>query len=60
MAIYGYVAINKMGREMKGSLEGDSVEIVQASLKKQGLIPIEIKEQNLFTRDLNISFGGTE
>ena len=58
MAIYGYVAINKRGREMKGSLEGDSVEIVQASLKKQGLIPIEIKEQNLFTRDLNISFGG--
>lgn len=58
MAIYGYIAIDKAGKEIKGSMDADSDEKAGDTLRGQGLIPIELKEQNLLTKDFNIEIGG--
>ena len=57
MATYGYTAIDKLGKEIKGSVEGDNENIAMASLRQKGLLPIEVREQNLLTRDLSFDFG---
>ena len=58
MAAWGYVAIDKGGKEIKGSKDADNKELVLRDLKNQGLIVLEITEQNMLTRDINIDFGG--
>lgn len=58
MASYGYEAINNVGKVVKGSIEADSPDKVRLELKQQGLTLVEIKEQNLLTKDFNIEIGG--
>lgn len=58
MADWGYVAIDKSGKEVKGSTQGNSEEQITRELKSQGLIVLEVTEQNAMTRDINIDFGG--
>lgn len=55
MADFSYIAIEKSGREVRGSMEADSREKVEVKLRGQGLIPLEIQEQNAFQKD--IKFG---
>lgn len=57
MASYGYEAINKMGKEVKGSMDADSIEQAREKLKQQGFIVISLKEESLLTKDINISLG---
>ena len=56
MANFSYVAIDKMGKEKKGSIEADSKEKALASLKAQGLTPMSVTAQTFLTQDINISF----
>ena len=58
MASYGYEAIDKAGKVIKGSAEAESMEKARLELKQQGLTLLEIKEQGLLTKDINIEFGG--
>lgn len=58
MAAYGYEALDTNNKVVKGSIEADSVDRARAELKQQGLILLEIKEQNVFTKDVNIEIGG--
>ncbi len=58
MAVYGYRAVNKLGKEVKGSIEGDNKEHVRAKLIKMKLTVISIEEQSIWTQDLNIQIGG--
>lgn len=58
MATWGYVAIDKSGKETKGSRDADSKEQVTRELKNQGMIVLDITEQNALTKDINIDFGG--
>lgn len=58
MAIYGYEVIEKSGKALKGSIDADSMEKARIELKKQGLIIVKLKEQNLLTKDINIEIGG--
>lgn len=58
MASYGYEAIDKAGKVLKGSVDAESVEKARLDLKQQGLTLLEIKEQGLLTRDINIEIGG--
>lgn len=58
MAKYGYEAINKLGAEIKGTIEGNSKEEAIGKLKNQGLIIISVKEQSFLTQDINIQIGG--
>ena len=58
MATWGYVAIDKSGKELKGSRDGDNIEQVTRDLKNQGLIILELNEQSMLTKDISFDFGG--
>lgn len=58
MAAWGFVAIDKSGKEIKGSREADNEEQALRELKAQGLIVLEITEQNALTKDISIDIGG--
>lgn len=58
MASWGFVAIDKGGKEIKGSKEADSEEQVLRELKAQGLIVLDVTEQNALTKDISIDIGG--
>lgn len=57
MATWGYVAIDKTGKEIKGSKEADNQEIIRRELKNQGLIVLEITQQNALTKDISLDFS---
>ena len=57
MASYGYEVINKMGKEMKGSIDADSIEQAREKLKQQGFIVLSLKEESFLTKDITISIG---
>ena len=58
MADWGYVAIDKSGKEIKGSKTADTEEQVSRELKAQGLIVIEIKQQGMLSKDIELDMGG--
>lgn len=58
MADWGYVAIDKSGKEVKGSKSADNAEQVSKELKNQGLTVLEIKEATALTKDISFDFGG--
>lgn len=57
MASYGYEALNKLGKTVKGSMDADNEEQVRIKLKQQGLVVLSLKEENLLTKDINITIG---
>lgn len=58
MASYGYEAVDKAGKIVKGSVEADNEEKAKAEVKQQGLTLLEIKAQSALTKDINIQIGG--
>lgn len=58
MASWGYVAIDNTGKELKGSMEAENGELVTRALKNQGLIVLEVTQQNMMNKDINIDLGG--
>ena len=58
MATWGYVAIDKSGKEVKGSRDADNREAATRDLKNQGLIVLELNEQSVLTKDISFDFGG--
>ncbi len=58
MATWGYVAVDKSGKEIKGSRDAESKEQAARELKNQGLIVLELTEQSLLTKDISFDFGG--
>ena len=47
---YTYVAVDQNGREKRGRIEAQSSEEVSQQLKKDGLFPVEIKEQGVLNK----------
>lgn len=58
MAAYGYEALDRAGKTIKGSIDADTIDKAKSELKQQGYTLLNIKEQSLLTRDLNIEIGG--
>lgn len=58
MASYGYEAIDAAGKTVKGSMEADNIDKVRSDLRNQGLTVMDVKEQSLLTKDINIDIGG--
>ena len=58
MASYGYEAIDASGKTVKGSIEADNIDKARSDLKGQGLTVMNVKEQSIFTKDINIDIGG--
>lgn len=56
MPSFGYIAIDRAGVEVKGSLEVENKEKVAQEIKRMGMTPVEITEQSIWTRDLDFSF----
>ena len=54
MATYGYKAITKAGKEVKGSLEADNKDLAMAELRRQELTVIDLGEQSFLTKDIDI------
>lgn len=57
MANFSYVAIDKMGKEKKGSIEAEDKEKALAAVKAQGLTPMSVTPQSFLTQDINISIS---
>jgi type IV pilus assembly protein PilC len=58
MAKYGYEAINKAGKEVKGSMDAANEDEVKSKLRGQGLTVVSIKGQSILTQDINLQIGG--
>lgn len=58
MASYGYEAIDAAGKTVKGSVEADNIDRARADLKAQGMTVMDLKEQSMLTKDINIDIGG--
>lgn len=58
MSQFSYEAINKLGKEVKGSVEASTEADVIYKLKQQGLTVVNVKPQGLLTQDINIQIGG--
>ena len=56
MPSYGYEAISRTGSKKKGSVTAPDAQQARLQLLAEGLTPIEIKEQSLLTKDIEISF----
>ena len=58
MPVYNYIAIDKNGKKVKKSLDASSVETAKSSLRGIGYTILEIKEQNVLNKDIEIPFLG--
>ena len=58
MAVYGYEAVDKAGKTQKGSIDAESVGAARAELKRQNLTVVNVSEQNMLTKEINIDLGG--
>jgi len=58
MASYGYVAIDAAGKEIKGSIEADNPNAVIDKLSAQNLTVIDVSEQSILNKDIQIDIGG--
>ena len=53
MATYEYIAVDRMGKQKKGTMEAQNEDRVKEFVKNEGLIPISVKEQNFLNKDIN-------
>lgn len=58
MANYGYEAIDKSGKVLKGTVEADNAERARDAVKKLGYTPLDIKEQGVLDKEIKINIGG--
>ena len=57
MADYSYIAIEKSGKEIKGSMESDSGEKVEQKLRSRGVYSIRDQRAECLTKDIKIGVG---
>lgn len=58
MPAFGYVAIDKTGKEIKGTIDADNIEQARLEAKRKELTLVSLKEQTLLNQDLNFDIGG--
>lgn len=54
---FSYVAVDAAGKEVKGSMEADDKERVAEQLRKDGLLPMSIREQGIMNKNIDFSVG---
>ncbi len=47
MPVYTYVALNNQGKEVKGTIEADNVNLAASQIREMGYFPTRIKEQRV-------------
>lgn len=56
MPRYQYVAINSAGKKIKGTVEDQNEEAAMQQIKRKGEFPVEIKEETILNKDINLPF----
>ena len=54
---FTYVAVDKRGKEKRGSLEAETRERALEQLKAEGLIPVSVREQGALNKEIDFSIG---
>ena len=60
MADFLYVAINRDGRQIKGTISADNADDARARLKSDGMKPVSVKAAGILTKDINIGSKGVK
>ena len=55
MAVFSYVVIDKRGKQIKGSLDSESVNDAMDELRQMGNVVVSIDEAGTFSREVKIS-----
>jgi len=58
MASFSYIAVNRMGKQVKDNMEASSIEAAKSSLRSAGYTVLEIKELNALNKDIELPFLG--
>ena len=58
MPAYNYVAMNRAGKRVKDSIEAANMESAKNSLRSAGYTLLEIKEQSVLDKDIDLPFLG--
>lgn len=58
MPAFSYVAVNRLGKQVKDSVEASSLETAKNSLRAAGYTILEIKELSALNRDIDLPFLG--
>ncbi len=56
MPTFSYIAIDSKGKQIRGTLEGESKDQVFAQLKKDGHTPVQINAASVLSKEIKISF----
>lgn len=54
MADFSYIAINREGKQVKGSIQAQDIGAARSKLKLDGFTPVSIKAQSFLTKDIEI------
>lgn len=57
MPSYSYTAINKLGKEKKGTVEADDRDKAISVVKSMEMMPLTVTEQNILTKDISFDIG---
>ena len=58
MSNFKYTALDRSGKEVKGTIEANDKMSANEQLKGKGLSPTKVEEEGLFDKDLSFNFGG--
>lgn len=58
MESFGYVAVNKAGKEIKGSIEAETEAKALAEIKNRGMMVVSLTKQGMLTKEISIDIGG--
>ncbi|MEL4106315.1 type II secretion system F family protein [Oscillospiraceae bacterium WX1] len=58
MAAYIYTAVDRSGRNRKGTIEADTKERARELLKNDGLVALAVNDQNLLNKEITFDIGG--
>lgn len=58
MPVFSYTAVNRLGKQVKDSVEASSLETAKNSLRAAGYTILDIKELNALNRDIELPFLG--
>ena len=54
---FSYVAVDQAGKEIKGSINAENSERVAETLRRDGLLPLSIKEQGVLNKEIDFTIG---
>ncbi len=57
MAAFGYVAVDKAGKEVKGTIDAENIEEARQQVKQKDMTLISLKEQGMLSKDINIDLS---